>query len=69
MAARGQLQIFCGRKITVDLEVFACLNFGEFLFFDFSRSLEFANLHFSLVALLYIKKICAILEFANLSSS
>ena len=36
----------------VDPVNFACLNFRELLICDFSQSLEFANLHFPLVALL-----------------
>ena len=36
----------------VDLLIFACLNFREFLIRDFSRSLEFTNFQFSEVALI-----------------
>ena len=36
----------------VDLVIFACLNFRDFRFWDFSLSVEFANFHFRSVALL-----------------
>ena len=39
-------------QITVYLVFFACLNFREFLILELSRSLKFANFHFSSVALL-----------------
>ena len=37
---------------TLDLVIFACLNFREFLILELSRGLDLAPLHLSLVALL-----------------
>ena len=45
----------CGSQCkpnTVDLVIFACLNFLEYLILGLSRGLDFVNFHFSSVALL-----------------
>ena len=50
---------------SVDLVIFACLDFREFLILGFFTKFSFANFHFSLVAL-FTNNFRDILDFANL---
>ena len=54
---------------TVDLVIFACLDFREFVIFGLFTKSRIRELSISMIGSAYNKNFCEIPKFANLSSS